>query len=265
VHADWHDLRILTGGRWYAADDGGFFRSLDSGVTWFHSETLPVSQLYDASVANTDTSRRFAGLQDNYVNRTTTGGLSNWAPVIGGDGLQVEVDPTNANRVYGESQYGAIQRSTDGGATFVDATSGINASERTNWNTPITLDPVVPTTLYTGTVRVYRSTDAAVSWSAIGPNLTNGSDLIDDLRPVGSGGWRERYLAHLEDLIRNTVTVVSVSPADHRVLWAGTDDGNVWVSTNTGASWTKVNPPGAAYWVTGSSPTRTTATPPTSR
>ncbi len=249
VHPDWHDLVVDASGRMLAANDGGFVASTDGGVSWTATQNLPVSQLYDVAVSAQDPSRRIAGIQDNNVDRTATGGESDWTAVIAGDGLQVEVDPTDFNKVYGESQYGAIQRSTDGGATFAAATSGISGSERTNWNTPITLDPVVPTTLYTGTIRVYRSTDAAVSWSPVSPDLTDAS--------LASSGavWARRHrrdagLDHLEDLIEHTVTVVAVSAVDHDIVWAGTDDGNVWVSSDSAATWTQVNPPGAPYWVT---------------
>jgi hypothetical protein len=44
--------------------------------------------------------------------------------------------------------------------------------------------------------------------------------------------------------------VVAPSPVDDRILWAGTDDGNVWVSGNSGSFWQQVNPAGPAYWVT---------------
>lgn len=252
VHSDFHELRILAGGRWYVADDGGFFKSTDSGTTWTHAVTLPISQLYDIGIDNQNTRRRFAGLQDNFVNRTTTGGQSDWQSVIGGDGLQVEVDPTNGSKVYGESQYGAIQRSTDGGDTWSIATNGINGADRVNWNAPISLDPIVPSTLYTGTYRVYRSTDSAQNWTPISPNLSNSapSSLSDEHRLPAD--WKESSWGtdHLESLISGTVTVVQVSPVNRNVIWAGTDDGNVWVTTNAGSSWSKVNPPGPAYWVT---------------
>ncbi len=254
VHSDVHDMIVESTGRQLLGTDGGFYKSTDTGGTWTHVGNLPITQFYDMGIDRLNPARRFAGAQDNNVVRTTTGGLDDWQSVIGGDGLQVEVDPTNSNKVYGESQYGAIARSVDGGATFSSATTGINAADRTNWNTPITLDPVVPSTLYTGTYRVYRSTDSAVSWTPISPNLTDA--------PLTPGGGDPRSTMedlrhaydHLMDLIMHTITVVSLSPVDTRVLWVGTDDGLVWVSSNSGTSWTNVTPPGAHAWVTDIAP-----------
>jgi photosystem II stability/assembly factor-like uncharacterized protein len=63
-------------------------------------------------------------------------------------------------------------------------------------------------------------------------------------------------LSHLMNLIDGTITVVSVSKVDPRILWAGTDDGNVWVSTDFGNTWLQRNPPGTPYWVTDIEPSR---------
>ncbi len=256
VHVDWHDLVLLSStGTFYGGTDGGFYRSPNGGTSWTHSVTLPITQFYDLGIDRGLPERRFAGAQDNGMLRTTTGGPDNWTDRTGGDGLQVEVDPTDGSKVYAETQYGAIQRSTDGGDSFAPATSGIDPADRTNWNTPIALDPVSPTTLYTGTYRVYRSTDSAQSWSPISGDLTNGpafgEDVSQDPRWLDrEGGGRN----HLENLIAGTITVVAVSPVDTDVLWAGTDDGNVWVSSDGGTAWTQVNPPGLAYWVTDIAP-----------
>jgi photosystem II stability/assembly factor-like uncharacterized protein len=238
-HVDNHALVVEASGRYLSGNDGGFYKSLNSGSTWTHATTLPISQFYDICVDRIDPRRRFGGTQDNGTLRTTTGGTSDWSDRIGGDGMQCEVDPSNGNKVYGESQYGAINRSTNGGNSFSSATSGINAGDRTNWNTPITIDTVVPATLYTGTYRVYRTTNSAVSWTAISPDLTNGPAFAPDVPDD-----------HGDHPIPGTVTAIGVSGVSDAVLWAGTDDGNVWVSTNSGALWTKVNPPGVAYWVT---------------
>lgn len=250
VHVDWHALRVEAGGRWLGGTDGGFFRSQDSGSTWTLTQTLPITQLYDAAVAETNPNLRLVGAQDNFVNRTATGGTSDYAAVLSGDGLQVEIDPTNAQKTYGELQYGTMARSTDGGVTWLDATSGIDTTERVNWNNPITIDPTLPSTLYTGAERVYRSIDSAATWTAISPNLT---DLAFGASPHEDPSGPPR-LDHLENLVSHTITVVSVSPVDRNVIWAGTDEGNVWVTGNGGSSWQKVNPAGSLYWVTDIAP-----------
>ncbi|MDH3283113.1 MAG: hypothetical protein OEQ13_00090 [Acidobacteriota bacterium] len=247
LHADQHAMLVESGGLIYAGNDGGFFKSTDGGGSFVHNPTLPITQFYDLCVSRQRPERRLGGTQDNGTLRTTTGGMSDWTEVLGGDGMQCEIDPTDDLKVYGESQSGNISRSTDGGDSFVPATSGIAGTDRNNWVTPITLDPSLPTTLYTGTQRIYRSTDAAVSWTAISGDLSNGPG--DGLDVAGDPHWQENQ-DHGQTPIQGTVTAIAVSPQDRDVIWAGTDDGNVWVSDDFGFAWTNVTPAGPAYWVT---------------
>ncbi len=247
LHADQHALIVEDDGLVYAGNDGGFYRSTDGGQSFVHNATLAISQFYDLCVSRQRPERRFGGTQDNGTLRTTTGGTSDWALVLGGDGMHCEIDPTDDLKVYAESQWGNISRSTDGGDSFVPATSGIDGTDRTNWVAPIALDATVPTTLYTGTHRVYRSTDAAVSWTAVSDDLSNGPG--DGVDVSGEPGWRPSQ-DHGQTPIQGTVTAIAVSPRDRDVVWAGTDDGNIWVSDDFASTWTLVNPPGPAYWVT---------------
>ncbi|MBI3447514.1 MAG: glycosyl hydrolase [Acidobacteria bacterium] len=244
LHVDNHDLAILPG-RLYMATDGGFYRSADGGGTWTQAASLPVSQFYDLGIDPSNTLARYGGLQDNGSVRTKTGGLSNWAMVNGGDGLQCEVDPLDSKRVYCESQFGGIVRSTNGGNTFAGAVSGIATSDRRNWNAPITHDPSTSQRLYTGTTRVYRSTNGAQSWAAISGDLTNGPPALASQARGGAPAS-----SHLASTVAGTITTIAVSRIDSNILWAGTDDGNVWVTTNAGALWTQIDVPGRSEWVT---------------
>jgi len=244
VHVDWHDLVLEASGRMLAGTDGGFYTS-DDGLNWTHATTLPITQFYDLALDRQDANRRFGGAQDNGTVRTTSGGAGAWSEVLGGDGLQCEVDYVDPLMVYASAQFGNIFRSVNGGSSFSSATSGISGPF--NWNAPVTLDPQVPTTLYTGTNTVYRSTDAAVSWTSVSPVLTGA--LSESHQHEADPGAN-----HLQNLIRHTITVIRPSPADPDVIWAGTDDGNVWVTDDGGSVWNPVSPPGLSYWVTDVAP-----------
>ena len=250
IHVDHHALTIGPGARMYSGNDGGFYSSFDGGANWTHSQTLSITQLYDIGIDTLDPNRRFVGAQDNGTNRTTTGGLGDWQNVLGGDGMECEVDPTDSNKVYAESQFGNINRSVDGGDSFVSAQNGIDSNETANWVTPIALDPTNPAVLYTGRERVYRSEDSAVSWTAISPVLPGHADVDGG----GAGDTEDPARAHTQNLIRETITVVRSSAVDDRIIWAGTDDGHVWVTDDLGTTWNDVTPPGTEYWVTDIAP-----------
>jgi photosystem II stability/assembly factor-like uncharacterized protein len=244
-HADSHDL-IIRPGLLYLANDGGFFRSLNNGSSWAKSTGMPVTQFYDLGIDPVNPLRRFGGLQDNGSVRTVNGGISGWTMVNGADGFQCEVDPIDPLRVYCESQYGAIVRSSNGGNSFLNGTQGIPPTDRVNWNAPITHDRLTTQRLYTGTHRVFRSTNGAQSWFPISGDLTSGPHA--HVEPGGGGG--AHGASHLASTVEGTLTAIAVSAVDPAVLWAGTDDGHVWVTTNSGNAWTAVDVPGRTEWVT---------------
>ena len=81
--------------------------------------------------------------------------------------------------------------------------NGIDTGDRKNWNAPYILDPVVPTTLYTATQRVYRSTDAAQNWTAISPDLSDGASAGRDHHGDGTDETRLQVgQDHLVNLAR---------------------------------------------------------------
>ena len=243
VHVDHHDMLTLPG-RLYLATDGGVSRSVNDGVNWGSSSNIPITQFYDLGIDPSNPLVRYGGAQDVGPVRTKTGGLSDWSVAGGsGDGLQCEVDPIDPNRAYCDSQFGSIVRTTNAN-TFTSAVNGIDPNDRRNWNTPITHDPLTTQRVYTGTYRVYRTTDAAQNWTPISGDLSNGPPPHLSSEPDGEN------FAHLASVAEGTITTIAVSPADNAVIWAGTDDGNVWVTSNSGASWSQVDVPGRTEWIT---------------
>ncbi len=229
VHVDQHALAFKPGdpNSLLLGNDGGIYRSSNGGSSFTKVASLPVTQFYEIGIDKTNPQRLYGGTQDNGTNRTTTGGLGDWASIYGGDGFYVIVDPTNPNIIYAESQNGALGKSTNGGASFTGATSGISTTEKKNWSTPVIMDPNNNNILYYGTNRVYRTTNAASSWTAASPDLTNGNQ------------------ARL-----GTVATIAVAKTNSNIIMAGTDDANVWITTNNGSNWTKVSTSLPYRWVT---------------
>lgn len=244
-YVDHHDMVVLPD-RLYQANDGGFYRSVDLGATWFHCLTLPVTQFYDLGIDPVNPLKRLGGTQDNGSIMTLDGGPSNWLVFGGSDGFHVEVDPVNNMRVYWENFWGRIWRSLDGGFTSEIVLRGIG-NDRKNWSTPIVHDPHIGLRLYTGTFRVYRTIDGAERWTPISGDLTDGPPA--HLLPAShvEGGLPA---AHLENVVEGTITTIAASGVDSDVVWAGTDDGNVWVTPNGGSTWSRVDVPGRSEWVT---------------
>lgn len=211
-------------------NDGGLYYSNDDGASSSKDISLPITQLYRIYVDPQNEDKIYAGAQDNSTMRTTTSGLNNWDIINGGDGFQPLVDANDTNVIYALSQRGNFVKSTNNATSFSNATSGIANGDRKNWDTPVTFDPNNSQILYYGANRLYKTTDAAGSWTAISPDLTN-----------GSGGGNNTY---------GTITTIDVSPLDSNLIYVGTDDGNIWVTQNGGADWNNISVGIPNRWVT---------------
>jgi len=232
-HVDHHALAFQPGNPavLLEGNDGGISRSTDAGTNFTKIAPLPLTQFYEIGLDLTNPDRLYGGTQDNNTVRTMTGGLSDWQAIYGGDGFYVNVHPVNPDTIYAEAQFGDMGRSSNGGASFVAATPPGAGSDRKNWSTPVKLDPVTPNVVYYGTQRLWRSPNGGVSWTAVSGDLT---------------GW-------VPGAVLGTITTIAISPADHHVVWLGTDDGRVWRGVEAGGvfAWTNVtSAPLPPRWVT---------------
>jgi len=232
IHVDQHAVAFNASvpGEVLIGNDGGLYISSNDGASYVKDETLPITQLYRLYVDPQNADKVYGGSQDNSTIRTTTGGLNNWSVIYGGDGFQPLVDPTNTNVIYALSQRGNLGKSINDGASFSGALTGIPSGDTNNWDTAITFDPSDSQTLYYGTQKVYKTTNAAGNWTAISPDLSNGP--------------------HTGNLAFGTVTTIDVSPLDSNVIYAGTDDGNVWLTQDGGTNWNLVSTTLPNLWTT---------------
>ena len=207
THADNHDLVYANGTTTYLANDGGLFRTTNNGATWTDlSNGLQIAQMYGFGQSTTNANLIIQGWQDNGTNRYLNG---TWQEVMGGDGMLAFIDWNNDQNMWGSQYEGSLNRSTNGGASWSGATSGIN--EVGAWVTPWSQDPVTPGTIYAGFINMWKSTNGGASWTKI-------STL---------GGT-------------TTMTTFSVSPANNQVIWAA-KPGSFYLTTNGGTNWTTIS------------------------
>ena len=223
MHVDFHSLEVHPQNPDFivAGNDGGVYFSNNGGGSWTHVEVLPITQFYNCEIDNLQPERLYGGAQDNGTLRTTTGSLDDWERILGGDGFHVIVDPTDNTYVYAEYQYGNLFGSVNGGATMNFLFNG-GFDDRTNWNTPLAIDPNNPATIYYGANVLYRSDDRGVTWELISGDLTNGEP------PGGS-------------LSYGTLSTIAVAPENSQIIYVGTDDGNVQVTFDGGGTWTNIS------------------------
>lgn len=222
VHADIHMLKFSPYGDLFNANDGGISKTSNGGTTWTDlSSGLAISQIYRIGQSSTNGDLLIAGFQDNGTARVNG---TNWTTVIGGDGMECAIDPTNTNYQYGALYYGDIRRSVNGGYFSTIADDGVNnINESGAWVTPYCLKEGQPGTMFVGYKNIWRSTNikagnaSAISWTKIGSwgNSTN-------------------------------ISVVESSPADNNILYAGRST-QMYVTSNSSSStpsWTTASSPG---------------------
>lgn len=239
THADHHiawidpqrDSHIIIG------NDGGCNVTYDDGQHWFKANTPSVGQFYSVFVDNAKPYNVYGGLQDNGVwyGSSTNRESYNWydnanygfKSIMGGDGMQVQVDTRDNATTYTGFQFGnyfKLNRSNPR-----DATKRITPQHqlgekpyRFNWQTPVLISKHNQDIVYFGGNKLFRSFNKADTLIAISDDLTKG----------GKAG----------DVPFGTITTIAESPLRFGLLYVGTDDGNIQLSKDAGATWTLLNP-----------------------
>ncbi len=243
-HGDWHDIWLDPADTKHvvAGDDGGLWISQDGGNRWLHAMNLPVSQFYHVAVDDRDPYQVYGGVQDNSSwigDSAHPGGITNsrWEAIPNGDGFWTIPDPSDPDAVYSEAQGGSITRfdRRTGSARDIQPKAAYNEKLRFNWNAPIVASPTQKGTIYLGSQFLFRSRDRGESWERISPDLTTNDP--DRQKQEESGGVTvDNSAAEMN----TTIYSISESPLDAKVIWVGTDDGNVQVTRDGAKSWNNV-------------------------
>ncbi|HEU4496680.1 MAG TPA: hypothetical protein VFR70_06480 [Flavobacterium sp.] len=245
MHADIHDITfdINDSNRMYCATDGGVYRSWDSGNTMEIVSNIPVSQFYYVSIDDKEPYNVYGGLQDNgswYGPTKSPGGIESrdWTSIGYGDGFRVIKHPTK-NIIYSEMQ-GAenvwrYNTDTQELITVQPLPVKGEAKLRFNWNAPMEVSHKQPDRFYMGSQFVHKSEDMGRTWTKISPDLTTNDPTKQNQE--NSGGLSKDNSGAENHC---TIFTIAESPVNEKVIWAGTDDGNIQVTQDGGKTWTNV-------------------------
>ncbi len=246
VHSDHHALWINPNNtnQLYLGTDGGVYISLDKGATWSFVQSLPVGQFYHAAVDDRKPYNIYGGLQDNgsWIGPSAaSGGVSNanWKSLNGGDGFWVQPDPNDIYTAYAESQGGNINRINlvNNKAVNIKPQQAPGDDKlRWNWNTPIVIGAANKKNLYMGSQYLYKSIDQGRNWTRLSPDLTTNDKKKQEQE--NSGGLSADNTSAENHC---TIFTVAESPLDEKLIWAGTDDGNLQYTLDAGKTWINVS------------------------
>ncbi len=238
----------------YYCNDGGVYRYVISSNQFVNlCNGLLITQFYDIAVAQSDAVVTGGGSQDNgNVFRSANGTWDDYAPT--GDGMNQEIDPTDANTRYWAYQNGALRRWVNGVNTVI---SPPGKDGNGAWETPYRLDPTNPGRLIAGYNRVYESLNKGASWTDISGTATFGGNLdevaISKSNPARIYVARDNQL-YVKSTAGNTWTTrnlpgsigdIEVDPVNTDQIYItvlGYINGSkVFKSTNAGASWINIS------------------------
>ncbi|WP_106792969.1 exo-alpha-sialidase [Aquimarina sp. Aq78] len=242
MHADIHDVvfDINNSDRMYVGTDGGVYRSWDGGSTMDMVDNLPISQFYHISVDNEEPYNIYGGLQDNgswWGPSSSPGGIEarDWNRVGYGDGFRVLRHPAK-NIIYSEMQGAQNVWRYDVDKNYTKNVAPLpikgEADLRFNWNAPMAVSNHQPDRFYMGSQFLHVSEDMGDNWKKISPDLTTNDPAKQDKESGGISTDKSGAETH------TTIFTIAESPIDQKVIWVGTDDGNVQVTQDGGATWT---------------------------
>ncbi len=257
MHSDIHDFvfDIHNSDIMHAGTDGGVYRSWNGGTTMEIVGNLPLSQFYHISVDNAEPYRIYGGLQDNgswYGPSSSPGGIEarDWVRVGVGDGFRVLPHPTK-EILYSEMQGADNVWRYDMERNYTKNVKPLPVAGyddlRFNWNPPMATSTHQPDRFYMGSQFLHVSEDMGDSWKIISPDLTTNDPAKQGKNSGGLSADNSGAETH------TTIFTIAESPIDEKVIWVGTDDGNLQITKDGGENWKNVvaNVPGlpANTWV----------------
>ncbi len=251
VHADVEVLDYV-GSNLFIGSDGGIYKSTDNGSNFTDLTTgLGIRQFYRIGCSQSDPNVVSGGSQDNGTS-VMRGPTRDWVDWLGADGMETFIDYSNANLLFGTSQYGSMYKSTNQGnsRSNISKPSGVGNG---NWVTPFEIDPQTSTTIYVGFDELYKSTNSGNTWNAIstfgGGNMNeialapSNSNVIyvsfgTQLFTTTNGGtsWNS-----ITEPWTGFINYISVDPNNpQRVAVAVSGSQKAFISTDGGSNWTNI-------------------------
>jgi hypothetical protein len=216
-------------------------------VTWSSWLNQPTAQIYHLSVDYRTPYWVTGAQQDSGAVAVRSRGkfaeisMRDWEPIAaGGESGMTAGDPLHPGIVFGGTgQRCDLEKNTLVPGTTSPVTQG---EDRADWTQPLVISMADPRALYYASQFLYKSTDAAATWTKISPDLTRPDPGVPSNLDAAAAAHTDRNGK------RGVIYAVSPSPLKAPQLWLGTDDGLVHLTLDDGKTWQDVTPPAITSW-----------------
>lgn len=205
----------------YVSNDGGLFKSTDGGISYNSlNNTLSLAQFYSVAAHPSNDTLFYGGTQDNGT-LTRTGTSYQWNRILGSDGGECVICPTNPSSLFATIASGSIFLLDNNGQSPPVEVKTFN--ERIGFNFPFLESNG---TLYAGTYRLWVS--------------TVGCDSLNSPNSWSTPGGEQDLTKGITKFGKDTLSAIGVCLSNPNVIYTGSEQGLVMVSTDGGKNWRKV-------------------------
>lgn len=211
------DIHFLgyNNGVLFCGSDGGVYKSTNDGVTWSDLNATLSTLQYQSADYDPTNPLRLYGGTQDNNLETSTDGGATWIQRTTGDGGYSVVDPVTPNYVYGQYVQGSIKRSNNYGVSFTDIQP--NGSSGGLFYNPYEMAPTDHNTVVYGQADVWKTTSVQTATS--------------------SSGWTQIATT---SVVGGSVSAIGIG-ADPNKIYVGTNNGRILVTTNNGGTWSALS------------------------
>jgi len=263
AHASHHALVVPAAApdRVYDANDGGLDVSEDGGAAWSNrSRGLAITMFNRINVARTDSRHFGGGTRGLGTLVTATGRPDDHVEVLGGSGGWMAFHPERPDEIYASYQLFGLYHIAKNGIKRISPP--VPADEQSSvWLAATVMSPEDARVLFTGSDRVWRTSDGGTRWTAVSRRLDGspvsaievaagnatrvyvGTARGGVFRSLdGGNGWSPDLGANL--LPHASISSVKTSPTDADVVFvvlASTGHSHVFSSEDGGVTWADID------------------------
>ena len=216
-------------------------------VTWSSWLNQPTAQIYHLSVDGRFPYWVTGAQQDSGAVAVRSRGkfaeisMRDWEPIgAGGESGMTAADPLNPGVIFG----GISTRWNLETNTAVRGTTAPQSPEqaRADWTQPLVFSPADQHALYYANQFLFKTTDAAKTWTRISGDLTRPDAGVPSTLDAAAAAQVDRNGK------RGVIYAVAPSPLRAPLLWIGTDDGLIQLTQDDGKTWQNVTPNAITVW-----------------